>query len=370
MTRENLNPKRIAISNTIPSEIIYAAGEVVCDLNNSFVTSGASEAWIDEAEYNGLPKSLCAWIKGVYTACLIEQPDAFIAVTEGDCSNTKGLQQLLTLKGIPNIEFAFPYDRCRQKLEGSLKQLMQVFNVSESQVTATWKTLNSIRALGVIVDQLTYTTYQVTGFENHLSLVSFSDFCGNPSSFKNQLENLIVEATTRPPNPPLVRLAYLGVPPMYGDLYHYVETQGAGIVFNEVQRQFMMPDYHEATSLVDQYLAYTYPYDIWHRIKAIKKALAQRQIDGIIHYTQAFCHHSLDDMVLRTAFDVPILTLEGDKAQQLDSRAKLRLEAYIDMLKDQKSLSQEQFHSHSQNAEQQKSEPQNKEEAITCKQSV
>lgn len=329
-------PKRIAISNTIPSEIIYAAGDVLLDLNNSFVTSGASEAWIDEAEYSGLPKSLCAWIKGVYTACLMEQPHAFIAVTEGDCSNTKGLQQLLTLKGIQNIEFAFPYDRCPQKLEASLKQLMAVFNVTEDQVTATWKNLNSIRALGLMVDELTYTTYQITGFENHLALVSFSDFCGNPAAFKQQLENLITEAASRPSNPPSVRLAYLGVPPMYGDLYHYVETQGAGIVFNEVQRQFMMPDYQEAQTLTDQYLSYTYPYDIWHRIKAIKKVLADRQIDGIIHYTQAFCHHSLDDMVLREAFDLPILTLEGDKAQQLDSRAKLRLEAYIDMLKDQK----------------------------------
>lgn len=330
--------KRIAISNTIPSEIVYAAGHTVVDLNNVFVTSGSCEEWIEEAEYAGFPKSLCAWIKGVYTACLQANPEAFIGVTEGDCSNTKGLNEILKLRGTPVIHFGYPQDRSRDRLEVEGQKLMVHFGVTSEQVNTTWKRLNEVRKLGIEIDRLTYETNQVSGFENHLMLVSFSDFNGNPDVFEEQLKSFIEEAKAREPRRNELRLAYVGVPPMLGDLYDFTESHGARVVYNEVQREFSMPRHGSASDWVDQYLDYSYPYDNEHRIKEIKEQLALRQIDGIIHYTQAFCHRALDDLIFRDMFDLPLLTLEGDKSGSLDGRSKLRIEAYLDMLKDMRSM--------------------------------
>jgi len=39
---------------------------------------------------------------------------------------------------------------------------------------------------------------------------------------------------------------------------------------------------------------------------------------------------------LKQELGIPILTIEGDKSNVLDARTKLRIEAFLDMLKDKK----------------------------------
>ncbi len=70
--------------------------------------------------------------------------------------------------------------------------------------------------------------------------------------------------------------------------------------------------------------------------KLLGKEIEKRQLDAIIHYTQAFCHRAVDDLILKMEFDLPILNIEGDKLNRLDARTKLRLEAFLDMLSDLK----------------------------------
>ena len=85
-----------------------------------------------------------------------------------------------------------------------------------------------------------------------------------------------------------------------------------------------------------QYYDYTYPYDNNFRIKEIKKQIKMRKLDGLIHYTQSFCHRAIEDIILKENLDIPILNIQGDKLNVLDSRTKLRLEAFMDMLLDLK----------------------------------
>ena len=83
-------------------------------------------------------------------------------------------------------------------------------------------------------------------------------------AFEAEVDTFIAEATQRAPRKDRIRLAYLGVPPIVSGLYEFLEGVGARVVFNETQRQFTMP--YGIPDLVEQYRAYTYPYDVFHRI--------------------------------------------------------------------------------------------------------
>ena len=111
-----------------------------------------------------------------------------------------------------------------------------------------------------------------------------------------------------------------------------MERHGARVVFNEVQRQFSMP--FETKDLVEQYQRYTYPYSVFGRIEDIAREAEIRQLDGIIHYTQSFCYRQIEDLIIRKKLNYPILTLEGENPTGLDARTKMRLESFLQMLRD------------------------------------
>jgi benzoyl-CoA reductase/2-hydroxyglutaryl-CoA dehydratase subunit BcrC/BadD/HgdB len=123
----------------------------------------------------------------------------------------------------------------------------------------------------------------------------------------------------------------MGIPPIFTDLWDYLEELGVGIVFNEMPRQFSMPCF--GLDLVEQYHRYTYPYDIAGRLADLAEAAATRRLDGLIHYTQSFCFRQMFDQTLRERLGVPILTIEGDRPTPLDSRTRMRLEAFVDVLR-------------------------------------
>jgi benzoyl-CoA reductase/2-hydroxyglutaryl-CoA dehydratase subunit BcrC/BadD/HgdB len=132
-------------------------------------------------------------------------------------------------------------------------------------------------------------------------------------------------------------LAYIGVPPVWNDLHLFLDSQGARVVFNEMQRQFSMP--FNSTDIVQQYLQYTYPYGVFARMDDIGPALRERAVDGILHYTQSFCFRQIEDLIFRKKLPQPILTLEGDQPAPLDGRAKVRIGAFIEMLRRKKEQS-------------------------------
>lgn len=322
---------KIGFTTSIPVEIIFAAGKIPVDLNNIFIASEQAAALVEKAEEAGYPRNTCGWIKGLYSTVLANPMEAVIAVMEGDCSNTQALMETLQLKNTSVIPFAYPFDRDTDALKVQIYKLMDYFHVSLEQVSRVKEELDEIRTMCRELDRLTWQENQVSGYENHLYLVSSSDFMSNPLLYKNQLSSLLSEVQRRKPDHNAVRLAYIGVPPIYTDFYHELEKIGARVVYNEVQRQFSMP--YLCSDIVEQYLRYTYPYGAFARLQDIEGELKQRQVDGIIHYTQTFCYRQIEDMIYRERLPYPFLTLEGDKPGKLDARSRMRLEAFVELLR-------------------------------------
>ena len=322
---------RIGFTTSVPVEILLAAGKVPVDLNNVFITGDKASLLVEKAEEAGYPRNTCGWIKGLYSVALESDLEAVIAVMQGDCSNTQALMETLQLKGIKTIPFAFPFDRDAEMLRLQMEKLMNYFAVNIVQVQQSRVELDVIRTLCQQIDTMTWQDNLVTGGENHYYLVSSSDFNSNPARFKEDLTTFIARAHLRTPFADEVRLAYIGVPPIFTDLYTVTESMGARIVFNEVQRQFSMP--YDTADIYEQYLKYTYPYGAFARLNDILEQINLRQIDGIIHYTQTFCFRQIEDLIYREKIKIPFLTVEGEGPGRLDGRSRMRIEAFINMLK-------------------------------------
>ncbi|MDY7037141.1 MAG: 2-hydroxyacyl-CoA dehydratase [Thermodesulfobacteriota bacterium] len=332
MPEQKNHSEIIGLTSTIPVEIIFAAGLKPVDLNNIFINSLFSGKLVSKAESAGFSHNICAWIKGIYSVVINDDIKNVIAVTGGDCSNTIALAELLSRRGVLVINFDYPLNR-----DGDL--LMAQMDKLRRRLSTTWSDINSIRfRLAKIrtklreLDRLTFQENLVTGLENHLFLVSSSDFKSDPDLYERELDEFLLEVRKRRPKKGEIRIGYIGVPPIFGQFYEYIESLGARVVFNEIQRQFSMP--YESEDIIDMYLNYTYPYEASGRIEDIKRAIEERELDGLIHYTQTFCYRQIYDIVLRESLSLPILTLEGDRPGPIDGRTAIRLETFIEMLKD------------------------------------
>lgn len=334
--KNNKLKEKIGITTTVPVEAIIATGYMPVDLNNIFVTSGDCQGYIEAAERDGFPKSMCAWIKGLYGACIIHGIKKIVGVVQGDCSNTAALTEVLRLRGIDVIPFSYPHDRSTENVKFEIDRFIKLLGVDAAAAEDVRESLQGIRNKVARLDELTWKDSKASGFENHLYQVSMSDFDSDPEGFEAELDSKLCEIEGRNPNEPMIRLGYIGVPPMMADIYEFTEQQGARVVYNEVQREFAFPRAVHASNIYEQYADYTYPYDIDFRLMEIKKQIEERRLDGLVHYTQAFCHRALDDIIIKSRIDIPIINIEGDKSDRLDARTRLRLEAFLDMLCDRK----------------------------------
>lgn len=325
---------RTGFTTTIPLEVLVAAGRTPVDLNNIFITSPRSSQLIEEAEAEGFPRNICGWIKGIYAVTLESGIREVIAVTEGDCSNTKALMEVLSIHGVSTIPFAYPHDRDAKSLRFEMQKLMSRFGVGWDAVNSAKTRLDAIRSKVWEIDRLTWEENLATGQENHYFQVASSDMNGDPEAFGTEADRFLAEAASRKPFKDKLRLAYIGVPPIFDDLYPFLESLGARVVFNETQRQFSMP--YAIPDIVEQYRAYTYPYDIFHRLSDILVEIERRRVDAVIHYVQSFCFRQIEDMIVRKKLPMPVLTLEGDKPTPLDARTKIRIEGFLEMIEERK----------------------------------
>lgn len=309
-----------------------AAGLVPVDLNNLFIASKAALSWVSEAEAAGFPRTICAWVKGIYAA-LPHHPQiqAVIVACQGDCSYTQALGEILAAAGRKIIHFKFPYPKNRDQLQREITTLMHRLDADAAGVARIQVRLKPLREDLRRLDRLTWKTGQVKSRENFEFLIASSDFEGDVEAYARKLTNFLRVAQQRPSSSPQVRLGLIGIPPIFSDLWDYLDELGAAVVFNEMPRQFSMP--YPGLDLVDQYLAYTYPYDIFGRLADLQEAVATRHLDGLIHYTQSFCFRQMFDQTLRENLRVPILTIEGDRPTPLDPRTRMRLEAFVDVLR-------------------------------------
>ena len=323
---------KIGITTTVPIELLIAAGYQPVDLNNVFITDPSPERLVNIAERAGFPLNCCSWIKGIYGVCMDYGIDTVLCVTTGDCSNTIMLMEVLKLKGLKVIPFAYPDQSDARRMQNVLQMLAEALGTNLDATSKVSDELKPSRLLALKLDQLTWRQGLVSGWENHLWLVSTSDFNQDYHKYRQQLQKLLDDCHQRQPYPSdWLRLAYIGVPSVYArDLYRYLESNGARVVFNEIQRQFAMPE--PGNSLAEQYSNYTYPYSIYHRLKDITTELKRRRVNGVIHYVQAFCHRGIGDIIFRDALKLPILTLEGNNEFTLTHHIKTRIEAFLDML--------------------------------------
>jgi len=324
---------RVGLTTTIPVEVVLAANLTPVDLNNLFIADPVALARVSQAEAAGFPRTLCAWIKGIYAA-LMAHPEiqAVIAACQGDCSNTQALGEILATEGIEVIHFKFPYPRDREQLAREISALTARLGANPAAVARMQARLTPLRRQLRRLDRLTWETGQVNGRENFQWLISSSDFASDLTDYEQRLTAFLQEAAQRSPAAAgRVRLGFAGIPPILTDLWPYLEELGAAVVYHEFPRQFSMP--YASPDLVDQYLRYTYPYDIGGRLADLKEAVATRRLDGLVHYTQSFCFRQMFDQFLRDHLDIPLLTIEGDRPTRLDSRTRMRLEAFVDVLR-------------------------------------
>ena len=322
---------RVGFTTTIPVEVLLSGGCVPVDLNNIFIGDENPGEYVRQAETDGFPRNSCGWIKGFYGVARRHGYREILAVTQGDCSFTQALMEVLRYRGVSVIPFAFPFARDPVFLSRELGKLAARFDTTMAEAEAWKRRLDGVRRLAHEIDRLTWEEGKVSGEENHRWLVSCSDFDGAPDAWARRASSFLAEAAARPPRADLVPLAFVGVPPIVTGLHAAFEEAGGRFVLNEVQRQFAMPAPTEA--LVEQYLAYTYPYSFFERLADIRGEVPRRGVRGVVHYVQSFCFRQIEDILLREEVGVPVLTLEGDSPGPVDGRTRIRIEAFVEMLR-------------------------------------
>jgi benzoyl-CoA reductase/2-hydroxyglutaryl-CoA dehydratase subunit BcrC/BadD/HgdB len=333
--KERFGPDVIGITSTVPIEVIYSAGLRPVDLNNVFITEGQAVRLVEDAERRGFPLNMCAWVKGIYTVVKEKGLKRVVGVTEGDCSPTHGLVSVLKSEGTEIVEFRYPGSREEVEVKQEVSRFARHLGTEVAAAEEMKKQLDEVRQIVRAIDDLTWQTGQVTSQENHYWCINTSDFWGDPETFATRARAFLNQARKRPPTSWDLRLGLLGIPPIVSNLYQVAQSLNIHIAFNEFQRQFSMP--YETKTLAEQYMLYTYPYDISFRAEDTKREVRRRRLDGLIHYVQSFCHRHLEDKILRRNLALPILTLEFDRPGEMDARSRTRLEAFAEMLRQKKS---------------------------------
>ncbi len=325
--------KTIGITSTIPTEVLLAAGYQPVDLNNIFISDPDPQRYVNIAERDGFPANCCTWIKGIYGVALEQGIDMVMCVTSGDCSNTLMLMEVFQIKGMSTLPFAYSEKPYAPAMQRALELLATTVGTTLDAAEKARQKLERARNMAHELDGLTWRQGVVSGKENHLWLVQASDFLGDVDKYERQLDRLLGDCRKRKPYiDDMLRLAYIGVPPIFArDLYDFIERHGGRVVFNETQRQFAMPS--REGSLAQQYISYTYPYSLSDRLGDILPQLQARRIDGVIHYVQSFCHRGIGDIVFRHYINLPILTLEGNQDYALTGQPRTRIEAFLEMLR-------------------------------------
>ena len=320
----------VGLTTTVPIEVLSAARLRPIDLNNLFITSHEAHALAGVAEQAGFPRTCCYWTKGLYGAVHRFGVPMVLAVTRGDCSNAEALLEVLLHEGARCLTFDYPHRPDEGEMAVALARLASDVGADPAEAERRREQLLPARRAAWEIDRLAWQEYRVHGIENHLWLVSTSDFCGDPERYRSAAVRFAEEAARRDAIPHAVRLGLCGIPPIVPQLYDFIEEQGGLVVFNETQRQFSMP--FPAGSLAEQYSRYTYPYGIVPRLADIIAECRRRRLDGLIHYVQSFCHRRIEDRIVRDSVDVPVLTVEADAPGPLSGQLKTRLEAFVQML--------------------------------------
>lgn len=325
--------ERVGITTTLPVEAVFAAGKMPVDLNNLFIASESSFQSVAEAEKKGFPQNACAWVKGLYSAVAHEGIKSVVGVSEGDCSQNDALLDIWLSEGLEVHHFSYPRNRELASITHEL-ELLAKFLGTDINEAESWKVrLDKIRAIAREIDFAAYKDYTVSSRELFESLLSLTDFYGEPDRCLQELLSLKSSLAGRKKDSEKIPLGVLGVPTILSDLWEVIDDIGGRVIYHEVPAQFGMLN-NIGKGLAESYLNFTYPYNVAFRIDEIKKQIAERKIKGIIHYAQSFCHRQIHDMLFRRELGLPILTIEADRPLAVDGRTITRIEAFLEQLSD------------------------------------
>lgn len=306
---------KIGITALVPPELIFACAGVPFDVNNFIPAS------------KKYPKNkLCAWT-AIWNEVLVKREieiDSLIVVAGGDCHNALVDGQKVAMSGIPTHFFFYPFDGDPGYLES---QLFRTANfLGGVKFPEKFKEIKEIKDLGRIID-IKRCRGKISPGDAFRILVSFSDLAGDLDKFKKTILS-VGERDISPGK----RVALIGVPPIYHDFHDTAQGLGLQIVFDELPYEFIRHDGCDIKGLARDYCDYTFARPLDFRISFLQKELDKRDVDGVIHYTQFACHHTLEDEVLRSELDYPVLTVQGDLPGSTPQQVKLRLEAFGEML--------------------------------------
>ncbi len=320
--------KLVGISSTVPIEVIYSAGLIPVDLNNIFIASRSPDELLKLS--SGLaPRAVCCWTRGVMAAAVFLKLKNAVIVTEGDCAHTIPISDILAYHNIKIFSFEYPLNGDRKRLENEIMRFINYYGADIDSCEKIKSEFDRCRLILKRMDELTYKELKVSGFENHLNLISASDFNRNPAVFYEDMKSFLKQVEARPSKSVSLRIGHVGIPPVFSDYYDYISSFGSEIIYNETQKQFSLIDCI-GLDLCETYRNYTYPYSFSNRLKDIKKAVDERRLDCLIHYVQSFCFHQIEDGILKNELgDFPVLTIEGDRPAPLNENDRLKIESFI-----------------------------------------
>ena len=310
-----MNVSKIGITALVPPELIFACGGQPFDVNNVIPSS------------KKYPKNkLCAWT-AIWQEMLAKREmliDSLVVVAGGDCHNALVDGQKAAMSGINTHFFFYPFDGDPEYLESQLARLC-VF-LGDIKNPEKFKDIMELKKMGREIDKQRCSG-KISAGDAFRILISFSDLLGDLDNFRKTLDAVKkneIEMNNR--------VALIGVPPIYHDFHEAAQSLDLQIVFDELPYEFIRHTGTNIHEIACDYCNYTFARPLDLRIEFLQKELEKRKIDGIIHYTQFACHHTLEDEIMRSRLDYPILTIQGDLPGKTSEQVKLRLEAFREVL--------------------------------------
>ena len=307
--------KKIAITALVPPELIFACNGEPFDVNN--VIPGSKK----------YPRNkLCAWT-AIWQEMLSKREidiGSLIVVAGGDCHNALVDGQKVAMSGIPTHFFFYPFDGDPDYLESQLYKLSDFLgNVGSPEKPGQ---IRELKKLGQKIDKKR-ADGKISAGDAFRIMISFSDLMGDLDKFKE-----VISSTKERKIDLGNRVALIGVPPIFHDFHDVARALGLAVVFDELPFEFIRHSGTDIPGIARDYCNYTFSRPLDFRIKFLQKELEKRKVDGIIHYTQFACHHMLEDEIMRSNLDYPMLTIQGDLPGNTPEQIKLRLEAFRELL--------------------------------------
>jgi hypothetical protein len=309
----------LGITALIPPELVYACGHTPLDLNNFVPLSQAAPR-----------NKLCAWT-ATWREMLVKgkiKVDSLVVVAGGDCHNALvDGQKAARFANIDTHYFFYPFSGEQKEMVDQLEKLIEFLGGMEDKDLL--RHISDIKKVGLELDQQR-TRMNVLSSDAFGFLVSGSDLGQDPEKYVQNIKELMGKGFQLKRD--YKRVALIGVPPIYPDFHTVCEDLGLFVVYDELPYEFLRLGGRGVLDLARSYAEYSFARPLDFRLKIVKDELKNRNVDGVIHYTQFACHHTLEDDLFRRELNRPLLTIQGDLPRCVDEPLKLRLEAFYESL--------------------------------------